>query len=440
MDERDGLDVCRRRVKVDGDGADDHGVMTINRRLPLRSVIISGATLLVALAVWPAAPAHSQQPSGLTFELNVANEGWIDTGIVLGENEEARLTVTGEAFWEPGFGVGPAGAPGAACDLYVPSGLTGALLARVGAGVPVPGDGSVALTGPGRVSLIYNDCPSKYFDNSGSYQISFAIGPLVSSRLPLAAPAASATVEPEQPSVTEEPAPAAVVESDEGKGSSLPFALLLPLLVVVGIGVVAWQALSRLGVVLPLIGRLPSGPALRQSNVEPFHPLARLESSAWLAPMRLGLIQGEKRPKKFLTVGGPDADIDFGVPGVWARLYPTHDGGVRIEKTTTADRIVVDGVPLVLSQRLKAGAQVQMGTRSFVYRGDKEDGPRVTAFGRYTSELSRPDPRGAGDELGHADARLRRESYRSAVVLPHVEPSAIAPERAGADIEHPQAS
>src|SRR5262249_56589520 len=79
------------------------------------------------------------------------------------------------------------------------------------------------------------------------------------------------------------------------------------------------------------------------ANLLFFDPTARLESSAWLAPLRLRDLQGARLVKRALTIGGPDADIDFGISGVRARLVPTFDGATRIEIAGDQGRVFVNG-------------------------------------------------------------------------------------------------
>ena len=122
-----------------------------------------------------------------------------------------------------------------------------------------------------------------------------------------------------------------------------------------------------------------------------FDETARLESSVWLAPVRLYDLQGERMPKASLTIGGPDADIDFGVPGVRARLVPTAHGATRIEAIGD-ERIFVNGMPLILGQRLSSGQRVKIGVREFVYLEERQPGFRPSQRDG-GSALDKPDPR-----------------------------------------------
>jgi hypothetical protein len=162
---------------------------------------------------------------------------------------------------------------------------------------------------------------------------------------------------------------------------------LLSVILVVAAGVSLYLGRRRLWERLePLVAR---------GSVPRFPESARLESSAWLAPVRLRALQGERWPKRWLTIGGPDADVDFGLPGVWARLVPTADGGVRIETVPDGGKVLVDGLPLVLGQRLKDGARVFMGAREFTFRLEA-GGAAITALRRTgNAALDKPDPRAA---------------------------------------------
>jgi hypothetical protein len=125
-----------------------------------------------------------------------------------------------------------------------------------------------------------------------------------------------------------------------------------------------------------------------------FDPTARLESSAWLAPMRLRDLQGDRLVKRQLTIGGPDADIDFGISSVRARLVPTIDGATRIEIAGDKGRVFVNGNPLILGQRLSSGQHVKIGEREFVYLEERD--PRASQPARQAREdtgLDKPDPR-----------------------------------------------
>lgn len=337
----------------------------------LRAPLIIAVVVLLAAPALPI-PAHAQPAS---VRVDAAHEGWADAGIDLRAGEKVTLSPSGSAGWEAGVQSGPEGVPGVSCPLIVPSAPIGALVARIGAGDPVPVASTATLSGPGRLSLLYNDCPGQYFDNVGGFDVGVqVIVPAVST------PAAIPDVAPSPAVIATAAAPVAAPAlpvTSSGRGR-LPLA---------GLGAAALLLFAAAGYTARRV--------LARRPVYRFHPAARLESSAWLAPMRLEGLQGGRRPRRSLTIGGPDADIDFGLPGVWARLYPTEDGGARLETAPGSGRVLIDGVSVVIAQRLADGARVFMGTREFVYRADGEAG-NTTAFGRYHRRddvLSKPDPR-----------------------------------------------
>jgi hypothetical protein len=329
------------------------------------------AVILVAClgAVLSHRAAQAQRPASVNIRLEANRQPWLDTAIDLAEGETVEFTVSGAAGWGPGVQVGPDGGLGNVCPLTMPEAPVGALLGRVGGGPPVFLGSGGTIAGPGRIALAYNDCPGQYFDNVGAFEVTFTFPAPVATPQPQAA--TQATVEaPVAPVV----APV-VAKKDGGR-----FDPAIPLLIVAAavVGVAAFY------------GRrfVPRG------RVAQFSPTARLESSAWLAPVRLRAAQGERRPRRSLTVGGPDADVDFGLPGIWARLHPTEDGGARLEAMPGGGRILVDGKPLVMGHRLATGSRVFMGTREFIYRADAEgSGPGTTALNRRADALNKPDPR-----------------------------------------------
>lgn len=310
-----------------------------------------------------ATAASAQQPPPTSFSLDATFDGWAPTGITLAAGEKLTITATGEGGWGPGSTSSAAGGVGSDCALVAPDLAVGALIARVGSGAAVAGVGA-ALTGPGAVAIAYNDCPGQFFDNAGGFEIVLTVAPAVTEAV-VAAP---------------EPATVAAQKSGGGLGLQPVFALLV--------------ALAGAGV---FFGRkyMQRGPVPR------FTDSARLESSAWLAPVRLRGLQGGRRVKRVLTVGGPDADVDFGLPTICARLLPLPDGGARIEGTSESQRVVVDGLPIVLGQRLKNGARVKIGTREFIFRFDAES----TTGDRSVSALSKLDPRAAS--MADSDYRPR---------------------------------
>jgi hypothetical protein len=331
-------------------------------------LVLAGATVLGA-ALTPAHLAAAQPPATRTVTVEANHEGWVDTGIGLSREDSARLVAAGVAGWGPGVQQGPTASGTATCTLAVPGAPLGAVLARVGSGPVVVLAPSAEVHGPGFVQLLYNDCPGQYFDNSGRFEVTITL-----------VPAAPATVAPTvMPAL---PPPAA-----ERRTGGLPLLPLAAAALVVVAGAGLYLGRQR------LLARLE--PVLARGPVPRFPDSARLESSAWLAPVRLRALQGERRPKRWLTVGGPDADVDFGLPGVWARLLPTADGGVRIESVPDGGKVLVDGLPLVLGQRLKDGARVFMGAREFTFRLEAS-GEAITALRRTgNAALDKPDPRAA---------------------------------------------
>lgn len=360
------------RPKVRPPRADNQDDMSAERRFRLIARwLAAGATVLGAFLA-SARPLAAQLPVTKTVTVEANHEGWINTGIGLSREDTARLAATGAAGWGPGVQQGPVASGTATCTLAVPDAPLGAVLARVGSGPVVVLAPSAEVRGPGFIQLLYNDCPGQYFDNSGRFEVTITL-------LPAAPATAAPTASP--PAAVAAPAPAA---ARPGGRSALP---LIAVAVVAVAGVGLYLGRRRLSARLESL--LTRGPIPR------FPESARLESSAWLAPVRLRALQGERRPKRWLTVGGPDADVDFGLPGVWARLVPTVDGGVRIESVPDGGKVLVDGLPLVLGQRLKDGARVFMGAREFTFRLEA-GGKAITALRRTgNAALDKPDPRAA---------------------------------------------
>lgn len=363
-----------------------------------RSRTLTAALLFVAGGVALSGSALlAQAPPPITVQVDAGREEWLHTGIDLREGEKITISASGTAEWEPGVANGPAGVVGETpCVLVAPAAPIGALLGRVGTGAPsVVGEGAT-LTGPGPVYLLYNDCSGQYFDNRGAFQTLLTV---------VAAPAPPPTVAP-APIVTAVPtavaeatvAPAPVEEPEVAEpaapGRRLP---IKPVLVVLALATAVAAGMYRVARRFdPTEAKEFRRRYLDFSPLHEFSASARLESSAWLAPMWLQSIQNGRRRLRTLSIGGPDADIDFGVQGVWAYLHPMPDGSVRIEATSQG-RVAVDDVPLVLAQRLKNGARIHMGTREFIFRSDAEGATndRVTALRRSNDPLSRPDPRAA---------------------------------------------
>lgn len=344
-----------------------------------RLLFVLAVPLIAALA-GAALDTSAQTPpsSSVTFRVEANNQNWLDIGLELADNQSADLTVIGTAGWEPGIVAGPRGAGGSSCPLILASAPVGVVLVRVGRQVALPAGESLTISGPGRVQAIYNDCPDKFFDNSGAFDVTLTLRVPAAATPATGSPAGVATPVDDE----EQPAVAPPVQITTNHGGGMRFDPALPLLVAV-IGAVmaaAWYWRGRV--------RMPRGPAVH------FPASARLESTAWLAPKRLSAVQKESRNRRFLTIGGPDADIDFGLPNIWARLYPAANGEIRMEAMPRAGRILVDGAPLVVGQRLASGARVFMGTREFIYRSDADGGSGTTAFSRI-GDLGKGDPRAA---------------------------------------------
>ena len=328
-----------------------------------RFVWILVLLLAMGAAAVRAVPATAQEVERLTREIAANQEGWIETGISLAEGETAEISVLGRASWDANRNfVGPEGTLIEWCTPIAPGLPIGSVLVRVGEGAPVLANG-VAVQGPGHILIGYNDCIGAYFDNLGSFSISLHV-----TRLP------------PPPAIT----PAAPIPEPERSVSFLPglarlilklVIALAVLAVATGVGFAAWRIIAA---------RIPR-----------FDPSARLESSAWIAPVRLRELQGERLPKRTLSVGGPDADVDFGIAGVRARLIATRDGGTRLEKAGDGESILVNGQPLLLAQRLGTGSRVKIGSREFVYFEERSPRDRAVPGRGRGSGLDRPDPRAA---------------------------------------------
>ena len=328
---------------------------------------LTTATLLAlaisAFALMAVGIAGAQEVDRFTREHASTQEGWVDTGISLADGETATATVSfGRASWDGGQGFsGPEGTLLEHCEPLVPEHPIGALLMRAGSR-PATKAIEGTVKGPGKLQLAYNDCPGHYFDNAGTYSVSLSV-----TRVPIVAP-------------TPVPQPAAPADEHTARTGASFVGIFLKLLMALAALVVL--AGLGLGVALLIAGRRPR-----------FNPTARLESSAWLAPIRLCDLQGERMPKASLTIGGPDADIDFGLAGVRARVLPTADGATRLEQVGTGERVFINGMPLVIGQRLGSGQRVKIGVRDFVYREERT--PRGRAASGAAGDLNRPDPRAA---------------------------------------------
>lgn len=323
-----------------------------------RFVILTAALAFVAAAFGVAAPARAQEVERFSNEVTASRGGWVDTEITLAQGETAAIAAFGRASWDAGETFsGPEGAVVELCAPLAPEHTIGTLLARVGGGAAIRAAGQT-VTGPGRLALAYNDCPDQYFDNAGTYSVTITV-----TRVP--APVITPAPQPE---------PVAAPSAEPETGGGVPWVLLVALVALLGVGAAGYVLMRRIAAAVPR-----------------FDPSARLESSAWLAPVRLRDLQNGRFPKKTLTVGGPDADIDFGVPGIRARLIPTAGGSARLETAGGAERVLVDGAPVIIGQRLSTGQRVKIGVREFVYLEERD------ARGRFApvnvSVLDKPDPR-----------------------------------------------
>jgi hypothetical protein len=328
-------------------------------RTTLRPALRVAAAATCLLGALGAGIAGAQETERFSREVPATQAGWIETEITLALGESAQISAFGRSSWDGGVTFSdPLGTAVESCPPLIGGLPLGALLARVGDGPAVVAAGAT-LTGPGRVALAYNDCADQYFDNSGTYTVTLLV-----SRVPAAAASPAAA---EQPPAEPAPVETPPATSDGG----VPW-------LVIGIVLACIGAAGAAGVRFVLLRPRPR-----------FDPSARLESSAWLAPMHLRDLQGERLPKQALTIGGPDADIDFGVPGVRARFVPTVDGATRIE-SVGAGRIMINDVPLILGQRLSSGQRVRIGERELVYFEERGPQERRT---RGRTALDKPDPR-----------------------------------------------
>lgn len=335
--------------------SDDRHTMNTNLRRP--TIVIALAAALAGGGLFFPHTGSAQAPQPVSVQLNASRDTWTETATELKEGEQARITAAGIGSWTPGVQAGPEGVVAATCDLLVPGAPIGAALVRVGAGIASPVGSGLTVAGPGRVSLAYNDCPGQFFDNMGGFAVQ--ITPVLSAPAPVAA-------------TTEAQAAAPAPAEDTGKGTN-PVIVLVPLLLAAAGGAFyGWRRRAR-----------AAGPLYRFSDT------ARLDATAWVASLWLNTLQGERRPKRFLTIGGPDQDIDFGLDRVWATLAAVENGGARIDPKGEV-RVLVNGLPIVVGQRLADGARVTMGPRDFVYHMDPVT--RVETV-RRDDPLSRRDPR-----------------------------------------------
>jgi hypothetical protein len=158
------------------------------------------AIYFFSLAAAPMAftvPTVRAQPGApVTARVAATNEAWTDTGIELREGDAASIHASGVAGWNPRVLSGPEGSRTEICGVTVPQAPLGALVGRVGDRPPVVVRADTTLTGPGRVALLYNDCPGQYFDNTGGFDVRLAVTPAVSVATPATVADAVSAPEP----------------------------------------------------------------------------------------------------------------------------------------------------------------------------------------------------------------------------------------------------
>jgi hypothetical protein len=342
----------------------------IQPRLLIRTVSLV-AVLLGAAGGSPPL-LHAQEPPLTTRAVQANQPAWTDTGITLAADERVTITATGTPSWDGGRTVtGPEGVAVQSCATIAPALPIGALLARLSGGVAVLAT-AAPIDGPGRLELAYNDCPDQYFDNGGAFAVTLGL-----TRPQPASAAPRPTAEPELTAADELPA-------GTGRDSA------------------GWLRLARWLLLVPAAGLVAGlGVLARRTVFAPrwrFDPTARLESSAWLAPVRLRELQGERFPRQSLTLGGPDADIDFGLPGVRARFVPTPDGATRLLVAGEGGQIFVNNQAVILGKRLVTRQRVRIGSREFVYLEERDLTAPTPHGGKQTGgadDLGKPDPRAA---------------------------------------------
>jgi hypothetical protein len=349
------------------------------KNIILRPLVLLAMTALGAAGMLASFQHADAQSQSINVRLDARRQLWTDAKFELAPGQTASFKATGVAGWQPGVEVGPDGLNAKPdCELVAPDLPIGALLGRVGDGQAIMLGSSGRITGPGHVALLYNDCPGNYFNDRGAYEVVFLVAEVAATPDPdeVTAPAVEATVV----------APVVVEEQKDGKAFDPWIPLVILGVMAAGAGAFYGRRhVTKVKLLLP------------HPDVPMFATSARLESSAWLSPVRLRTVQGERRPKKFLNVGGPGSDVDFGLPKVWARIHPVEDGGARLEALPNVGRILVDGKPIVMGQRLTSGSRVFMNTREFIYRADAEENAApVNALNRRGDALSRPDPRASG--------------------------------------------
>jgi hypothetical protein len=366
----------KHRAKTGVQHSDTKSAM---KKIILRPLVLLAVAVLGAAGTLASFQAAAAQPQTVNVRLDARRQLWTDAKFELAPGQTADFKATGIAGWVPGVDVGPDGLTAKPdCELVAPDAPMGSLLGRVGDGPAMFLGSSGRLTGPGHVALLYNDCPGNYFNNRGAFEVIFSVSAAPTTPDPdeEVAPTAEATIVE----------PVVVEEQKDGKAFDPWIPLVILGVMAAGAGAFYGRRhITKVKLLLP------------HADVPMFASSARLESSAWLSPVRLRTVQGERRPKKFLNVGGPGSDVDFGLPKVWARIHPVEDGGARLEALPNVGRILVDGKPIVMGQRLTSGSRVFMNTREFIYRADaEENSPPVNALNRRGDALSRPDPRASG--------------------------------------------
>ncbi|HLX96679.1 MAG TPA: LecA/PA-IL family lectin [Verrucomicrobiae bacterium] len=158
------------------------------------------ATLLLALLLWPGAEAATAQ---IIYTLDVpATTPWTDTGINLTAGSQLDITATGTVHYSTSSyqvcdanGGDYSGAQFLS-DMMLPNTICHSLVGKiggttdVGTGTPVPegiaGDGpgfvgtsyNELISTSGELFLGFNDDPSVFWDNSGSFSVTISITPV----------------------------------------------------------------------------------------------------------------------------------------------------------------------------------------------------------------------------------------------------------------------
>ncbi len=141
-------------------------------------------TFLAALGIGLVTPgaASAQGAKTKTFTLDLGSPAKVSTGIVLQGSGWAKLTVSGNGSCGEGSDC-PAGNPlgsGQTCAGRslgpldpgpAPALPYGAVAGQLGSAPPFATRATSKVTGPGKLSLFYNDCADYYGDNTGSFTV-----------------------------------------------------------------------------------------------------------------------------------------------------------------------------------------------------------------------------------------------------------------------------